>query len=107
MRTMLNYLKYYIEDNYGIIFKINDMNWLEYKNGKKEYNLHCDFAYHPEIEQRKHFWSIYYDFMDYKEWSGYGGTYIDEGHKTIDRIMADWGFKKKEKQTSIYDFLGR
>lgn len=42
--------------------------------------------------------------MNYKDWHGYGGAYIDEGNKTIDEILTNqWGFKKKSKQLDIFD----
>ena len=108
MRTMLNYLKTYIQKEYGIDFKlvINEPNNYEkyeelvYKVGKREYTLSVGYAY--SCKQERQVWSIYTDFMDYKEWYGYGGAYEDEGSKTIDEIMSKWGFKKSNQQMSLF-----
>ena len=106
MNTTVDYIKKYILNNYNINFEeymLGTHRHLKYKNGKKEYDLFCDYAYQPQIEQGVEYWSIYNDFMDYKEWHGYGGAELDEGDKTIDKIMQDWGFKK---QLTIFDFIG-
>lgn len=108
MRTMLHFIKNYIEEEYGITFKlqyIEPNNYekyeeLIYKKGKKEYRLQVSWSY--QGEDRQYCWSIYSDFMDYKEWYGYGGAYLDEGEQTIDKIMNNWGFIKKEKQISLF-----
>ena len=109
MNTTVWNMQKYINQEYGIDFKLttypNGNGELEYKNNKTTYNLHCDYAFHPEIELGVEYWSIYYDYMNYNKWHGDGGTYIDEGIKTIDKIMQEWGFKKKN-QTTIFDFIG-
>lgn len=109
------YVKEYILNNYGINFElITEMpsdyekyQSLKHKKGKVEYELHCDYAYHYDkyLNDRVHTWSIYYNYMDYKNWHGAGGTYEDEGDTTIDKIMQDWGFEKKS-QTNIFDYIG-
>lgn len=109
MRLMLSFIKEYIEAEYGINFitKYIEPNSYEkyeelfYKNGKKEYEIQVDWAY--QGKERQYCWSVYANFMDYKEWHGFGGAYLDEGSKTIDYIMSDlWGFKKREKQISLF-----
>lgn len=111
MRTMLHYIKNYISSEYGIEFKlemIEPTNYekyeeLIYRVGKKEYRLSVDWAYQYKDKERTYAWSIYADYMDYKEWYGFGGAYIDEGHKTIDEIMTNqWGVKKNSKQISLF-----
>lgn len=109
MRTMLHYIKNYISSEYGIEFKlemIEPTNYekyeeLIYRIGKKEYRLSVNWAY--QGEERTYCWSIYADYMNYKEWHGYGGAYLDEGNKTIDDILINqWGFKKNSKQMSLF-----
>lgn len=109
MRTMLHYIKNYISSEYGIEFKlemIEPINYekyeeLIYRIGKKEYRLSVDWAY--QGEEGIYCWSIYADYMNYKEWHGYGGAYEDEGDKTIDYILTNqWGFKKNSKQISLF-----
>lgn len=108
MRTMLHYIKNYIYQEYGIDFKleyIEPTNYekyeeLIYKKNKQEYRLSVDWAY--QGKERQYCWSIYADFTNYKDWHGYGGAYLDEGSKTIDKIMQEWGFKKKERQISLF-----
>lgn len=106
---MLHYIKNYISREYGIEFKlemIEPTNYekyeeLIYRAGKKEYRLSVDWAY--QGRERKYCWSIYADYMNYKEWHGYGGAYLDEGNKTIDDILINqWGFKKNSKQMSLF-----
>ena len=110
MNTTVETMKDYILSEYKIEFKIVHYNenknkrYLEYKKNKEKYTLSCWYASHPEIDG-KEYWSIYYDYMNYKDWYGYGGTYIDEGNKTIDKIMEMWKFDKN-KQTNIFDFIG-
>ena len=112
MRTMLHYIKNYISAEYGIEFKIEAIepnNYekyeeLVYKTGKKTYRLSVDWANQYVDTESTYAWSIYADYMDYKNWHGYGGAYIDEGHKTIDEIMTNqWGFKKISKQISLFN----
>lgn len=111
MRTMLHYIKNYISSEYGIEFKLETVeptNYekyeeLVYKIGKKEYRINVDWSYQNIDKERTYAWSIYADYMDYKNWHGYGGAYLDQGHKTIDNIMTtQWGFKKKFKQLDIF-----
>ena len=108
MNTTIDFIKKYISKEYGIDFKIityGTHQILEYKKNKLEYNLSCDYAKRPEIEQGVEFWSIYYDFMDRGNWHCYGGTYVDNAEKTIDEIMSMWGFIKNKNQTTIFDFI--
>lgn len=105
MNTTVEMIKDYIQKEYGINFKIETYGThrnLIYKTAKKEYEFYCNYAYHPEIEQGVHYWSIYYDFMDYNKWYGYGGTYIDEGTDTIDKIMKEYGFNKQQEQLTLF-----
>lgn len=107
MRTMLYYIKDYCLREYNIDFKLvteEPTNYekyerLLYKKGKKEYSLEVGYAYQAEVDRQA--WSIYTDFMDYEKWYGSGGAYLDEGNKTLDIIMQEWGFKK-ESQMSLF-----
>ena len=71
--------------------------------GKKEYEINCQYCY--SHTQNADVWSICYDFMDKKIWSGYGYFIEDNGIKTIDYIMNKWGFEKTKHQTNIFDFI--
>ena len=106
MNTTVEYIQKYVKDNYNLDFKleyIGTHRFIKYIKNKKEYEFSCDYARQPEIDDSTNeYWSIYTDFMDYKEWYGYGGAYLDEGSKTIDKIMEEWGFKK-EQQLTIFD----
>lgn len=105
MNTNVDMIKDYIQKEYGICFKIETYGThrnLVYEANKKKYEFYCNYAYHPEIENGVHYWSIYYDFMDYSKWYGYGGTYIDEGIQTIDKIMKDYGFSKQQEQLTLF-----
>ena len=105
MNTTVDMIKDYVLKEYGLNFKIEVYGThrnLIYKKAKKEYEFYCNYAYHPEIENGVHFWSIYYDFMDYNKWYGYGGTYIDEGIETIDKIMEMYGLKKQQEQLTLF-----
>lgn len=111
MRLQLNDIQQYIKDNYNLDFEITfdapteyeKYQDLVYKVGKKTYMLSVGYAQSNRPVDDAEYWSIYHDFMDYKKLHGYGGAEIDEGFKTIDKIMQEWGFKK---QMNIFDFIG-
>ena len=111
MNTTVETMQKYINDVYGIEFKLEHYKdnlserWLKYKKGKKEYTLSCDYANHPEMNaEETEYWSIYIDFMDYEKWWGYGYAVIDLGTPTIDSIMYKWGFEKTTQyQLSLFE----
>ncbi len=109
MNTTVEDIKEYVLKEYGIDFKLNYIGthrYLEYVDKKKKYELSCDYARQPEIDDSDaEYWSIYFDYMDRSKWHGYGAAYLDEGMKTVDKIMHEWGFKK-EKQLTIDDYIG-
>lgn len=104
MNTTVEYIQKYVKDNYDLDFKleyIGTHRFIKYIKNKKEYTFTCDYAQKDRLE----YWSIYYDFMDYKNWYGNGAAVIDNGDKTIDEILKDWGFVKN-KQMTIFDLEG-
>lgn len=108
MNTTVEYIQKYVKDNYNLDFKlemIGTHRFIKYVNGKKEYTFNCDYAQSNPDDPYTEYWSIYDDYMNYKNWYGFGSARVDNGIETIDEIMADWGFKK-EKQMSIFDMLG-
>lgn len=105
MNTTVEMIKDYIQKEYGINFKLGYLGthrYLQYKNKKEEYEFMCDYAWHEKNGIREHVWSIYADYMNYKEWYGFGGAYEDEGEKTIDMIMKDWGITKQQEQLTLF-----
>lgn len=107
MNTTVEDIQKYIKDNYNLDFKkeyIGTHRYLTYKNRKKEYEIYCDYAYSNLKDPNTEYWSIYEEFTDKKEWYGSGSARVDEGFKTLDEIMNEWGFKK-EKQLTIFDVL--
>lgn len=105
MKTTVEEIKQYIKDFYGIEFEdymLGDTKYIRYEKNKKEYMFSCFYCY-PGGEK---IWSISYSYFDKPEWYGYDGASPDEGMKEIDYWMNRWGFKKNEKQTSIFDFIG-
>ena len=107
MKTTIEELQEYIMNNYNLKFEYDGYGknkYLKYKDKKKEYLLSCGYARQPKIDDStKEYWSIFHDFMDYTEWYGYGSAELDNGNETIDIIMEQWGFIKKEKQLTIFD----
>lgn len=107
MNTSIEQVKDYIKEWYDLDFKEESYNfhkWIHFEKDKKEYQLNCQFCY--DHENQEHVWCICYDFMDKKKWSGYGYFEKDDGMKTVDYIMNQWGFKKTKNQTTIFDFIG-
>ena len=105
--TDLKFLYDYLFKEYGLEFEFvyyGAVKCLQYQKGKQEYSLHYDYALQPKIDNKKH-WSLFTSYMNRKKWYGNGGAYIDEGTKTIDKVMNEWGFKK-QNQTTIFDFMG-
>lgn len=104
----LEEIQKYILKEYGIEFETiyeEPTNYekykvLVYKEGKRKFNLEVGYAY--SCEDNMQVWSIYADTMDYKELFGFGGAYKDEGTKTIDKIMNDFGFKKINQQLALF-----
>ena len=108
MNTTVETIQKYIKENYNLDFKlyyIGTHREIKYIKNKVEYNFMCDYAQSNPDDPYTEYWSIYDDYMDYKNWYGFGSARVDKGIETIDEIMADWGFKK-EKQMSIFDMLG-
>ena len=108
MNTTVEYIQEYLKNNYDLDFiieKYGTQRELQYKNGKKEYSLSCGYAQSNRLVDDAEYWSIYHNFMDYKEWYGYGGAEVDNGNKTIDEIMKEWGFNKTQQQMTIFDFI--
>ena len=113
MNTTIDYLKDYIKENYGLEFKkifdtpteYEKYESLTYQDGKKVYELSVGWAQSNRTVDNAEHWSIYHNFMDCKEWHGFGGAEMDNGKETIDKIMQDWGFKKQQEQLNIFDFI--
>ena len=100
MNSTVERIRDYILSEYGIEFKLvhypgnRAERWLEYKKDKKEYTLSCGYAQSNREDPYNEYWSIFEDYMDYEKWHGSGSAIVDEGIKTVDKIMNDWGFKK-------------
>ena len=105
MNTTVEVIKEYIKKQYDIDFKLNYIGthrYLIYKYKEEEYNIMCDYAFHDIEGERQQVWSIYIDYMNYKEWCGNGRAIIDNGISTIDLIMKEWGFKKRQEQLQLF-----
>lgn len=105
MNTTVEIIKDYIKKEYGISFKleyIGTHRLLKLKKGKEEYEFMCDYAYHELDGKREYIWSIYIDYMNYKEWHGNGRAIIDNGETTIDEVMKEWGFTKQQEQLTLF-----
>lgn len=105
MNTTVEFIKEYIKKQYDLDFKLDYIRthkYLIYKNKKEEYNIMCDYAFHDVGGKRQQVWSIYIDYMNYKEWYGNGRAIIDNGISTIDSIMQEWGFKRQQEQLNLF-----
>ena len=105
MNTTVKMIKEYIKKQYDIDFKLNYIGthrYLIYKNKKEEYTIMCDYAFHDVEGERQQVWSIYIDYMNYKEWYGNSRAIIDNGNKTIDEVMQEWGFTKQQDQLTLF-----
>ena len=105
MNTTVELIKDYCQKKYGINFElyyIGTHRFLRYTNKKEEYEFHCDYAYHEIDNKRQQVWSIYIDYMNYKKWYGNGRAIIDNGTKTIDEVMQEWGFTKQQEQLTLF-----
>lgn len=105
--TTIEQVKDYLKNVYDLDFKEETYNyhkWIHFEKGKKEYQINCQYCFNHK--KQEHIWSICYDFMDKEIWSGYGYFEEDEGMKTVDYIMQQWGFKKVNNHTTIFDFIG-
>lgn len=105
MNTTVELIKDYIKKQYGLDFKLNYIGthrYITYENKKEEYDIMCGYAFHEVEGERQQIWSIYINYMNYKEWYGNGRAIIDNGISTIDSVMAEWGFKKKQEQLKLF-----
>ena len=97
-------LKRYLKDQYDLDFQLDTLGTHKYlilNQNKKEYNLSFGYAQQPKIGEGE-YWSLYHDFMDKKEWHGYGGAEVFEGANTVDEIMQEWGFTKQQEQLTLF-----
>jgi len=102
MNTTIDKVKEYLKQEYDLDFYYETYGthkWLKYSKNKKEYTLHCDYAY--QAKEDADVWCIYEDFMDYNKWYGNGSAVKDNGKETLDLIMKEWGFEKKQ-QLSLF-----
>ena len=109
MNTTVEYIQKYIKNNYELDFKLEYLGTtrqIVYQKDKKEYSFLCDYAQSNRNDPYNEYWSIYEELNDRKNWYGSGSARLDNGNETIDEIMKEWGFIKKENQTTIFDFIG-
>ena len=108
MNTTVEDIQKHIKNTYKLNFSLNYIGTqreLEYQKNKIKYRLSCGYAQSNINDPYTEYWSIYEEMMDKNNWHGSGSARVDEGFKTVDEIMQEWGFKK-EGQTSIFDFIG-